>query len=317
VLKAACPKCGGEVHEQYKAFQCLKCDFSIRRILSGRLLEAPEMEQLIRDRKTEPLQGFRSRMGRPFAAVLRLNAENKIEFDFGQDQRNADGVVEAVDFTGQEPVGKCPKCGNQIFETAMHYVCEKTVGPNPTCDFRRTGKVILQQTVDRAQAQKLFANGKTDLLPKFISKKGRPFKAYLKLEDGAVSFEFEPRPPRKAGAGKAREPKAPEPKLDFTGQEPLGKCPKCGSQIFEGPTAYVCEKGQAEKRPCKFKLSKVILEQPIDRAQATKLLAEGRSDLLKQFISKAGRPFPAFLVMDDSGKATFEFPPRDAEPEEG
>ncbi len=317
VLKAPCPKCGGEVHEQYKAFQCLKCDFSIRRILSGRLLEAPEMEQLIRDRQTAPLQGFRSRMGRPFAAVLRLNAENKIEFDFGQDQRNADGVVEEVDFTGQEPVGKCPKCGNRIFETAMHYVCEKTVGPAQTCDFRRTGKVILQQTVDRTQAQKLFASGKTDLLPKFISKKGRPFKAYLVMTDGAVSFEFEPRPAKGKAGGKAREPKAPEPKLDFTGQQPLGKCPKCGGQVFESPTGYVCEKSQSEKRPCKFKLSKVILEQPIDQAQAAKLLAEGRSDLLKQFISKSGRPFPAFLVMDDSGKATFEFPPREEEPSQG
>jgi len=32
---------------------------------------------------------------------------------------------------------------------------------------------------------------------------------------------------------------------------------------------------------------------------------------LTKFISKAGRPFPAYLVMDDTGKATFEFPPRE------
>jgi DNA topoisomerase-3 len=36
--------------------------------------------------------------------------------------------------------------------------------------------------------------GKTDLLPKFISKKGRPFSAYLVAgADGKVGFEFEPR----------------------------------------------------------------------------------------------------------------------------
>ncbi|MEO7559892.1 MAG: topoisomerase C-terminal repeat-containing protein, partial [Nitrosospira sp.] len=36
--------------------------------------------------------------------------------------------------------------------------------------------------------------GKTDLLPKFISKKGRPFSAYLVTgADGKVGFEFEPR----------------------------------------------------------------------------------------------------------------------------
>ena len=28
VLKTPCPKCGGEVHEKYKQFQCVKCDFA-------------------------------------------------------------------------------------------------------------------------------------------------------------------------------------------------------------------------------------------------------------------------------------------------
>jgi len=58
----------------------------------------------------------------------------------------------------------------------------------------------------------------------------------------------------------------------------------------------------------------MILQQPIDPAQAAKLLAENKTDLLTQFISKAGRPFPAYLVMDDMGKVTFEFPPRESEP---
>src|SRR6266702_790569 len=141
VLKERCPKCGGEVHERYKAFQCVKCDFSIWKIISGRLFEAAEIDQLIRERQIGPLQGFRSKMGRPFAAVLKLNAENKIEFDFGQDQRDAAGVVQEVDFSGQEPIGKCPKCGARIFEGPMNYVCEKAVGPNRSCDFR-TGKII-------------------------------------------------------------------------------------------------------------------------------------------------------------------------------
>jgi DNA topoisomerase-3 len=315
VLKVPCPKCGGEVHERYKAFQCIKCDFSLWRILCGRLFENEEMEQLIRERQVGPLQGFRSRQGKPFAAVLRLNAENKMEFDFGQDQRNGDGEAAEVDFTGQEPVGKCPKCGHRVFETAMHYVCERTVGPTPVCDFRRIGKVILQQAIERPQAQKLLATGKTDLLDKFVSKKGRPFKAFLALKDGTVGFEFEPRPARaKKGAAKTEQPKEPAPKLDFTGQEPLGKCPKCGGKVFETDSIYLCEKSQVEKRPCKFKINKVILQQPIDRAQATKLLAENKTGLLNKFISKAGRPFPAYLVMDDMGKITFEFPPRDAEP---
>lgn len=315
VLKVRCPKCGGEVHERYKAFQCVQCDFSVAKALCGRMFEGLEVEQLIQQRQIGPLQGFRSRMGKPFAAVLKLNVENKVEFDFGPDQRN-DGAAEEVDFTGQEPVGKCPKCGQRVFETAMHYVCEKATGAGRTCDFR-SGKIILQQPIERAQMQKLLEAGKTDLLTKFISNKShRAFKAFLVIgKEGKIGFEFEPRAAKpKRGAARASEAKAPPARLDFTGQEPLGKCPKCGGRVFEAEGAYVCEKSQAEKRPCKFKINKMILQQPIERAQAARLLAESKTDLLSQFISKTGRPFPACLVMDDMGKITFEFPPREEEP---
>jgi DNA topoisomerase-3 len=315
VLQTPCPKCGGDVHERYKAFQCVKCDFSVWKIISGRLFEDKEIEQLIRERQIGPLQGFRSRQGKPFAAVLKLNEENEVKFDFGPDQRNGEGAE--VDFTGQEPVGQCPKCHHRVFETAMSFVCEKSVGPNRSCDFR-VGKIILQQPIEKVQVQKLLAGAKTDLLDKFISKKGRPFKAYLVLKEGAVGFEFEPRPARakKAGA-KSAEPKEPVPKIDFTGMQPIGKCPKCAGQVFDTDAAYLCEKSQADKRPCKFKINKVILQQPIEPAQAVKLLETGRTDLLTNFISKAGRPFPAHLVMDDSGKITFDFPPREQQANNG
>jgi DNA topoisomerase-3 len=55
------------------------------------------------------------------------------------------------------------------------------------------------------------------------------------------------------------------------------------------------------------------LEQPIEPAQAQKILATKKSDVLDKFISKSGKPFPAFLVMDKKGKITFEFPSRDDE----
>ena len=310
VLQTPCPKCGGEVHERYKAFQCVKCDFRVSKIILGRLFEGKEIEQLIRERQVGPLQGFRSRQGRPFAAVLKLNEQNETKFDFGPDQRNGDGAAAEVDFTGQEPVGQCPKCQNRVFETSMRFLCEKSVGAQRSCDFR-VGKIILQQPIERPQVQKLLAGGKTDLLDKFISKKGRPFKAFLVIKDAAVGFEFEPRPARKKAAGKSAESKEPAPKIDFTGQQPIGKCPKCGGQVFETEAAYLCEKSQADKRPCKFKINKVILQQPIERAQATKLLETNRTDLMTNFISKAGRPFPAHLVMDENGKITFDFPPRE------
>ena len=49
-LAARCPKCGGEVHEKYKKFQCQRCDFGFWKIMAGRQLELAEADALLRDR---------------------------------------------------------------------------------------------------------------------------------------------------------------------------------------------------------------------------------------------------------------------------
>src|SRR6266480_2815608 len=70
---------------------------------------------------------------------------------------------------------------------------------------------------------------------------------------------------------------------------------------------------QADRNPCKFKLSKTILGREIPKEQAQKLLTTGKTDLLDGFISKRGRPFSAYLKFED-GKVGFEFPEKTAEP---
>ena len=304
-LKVPCPKCGGEIHERYRQYQCVKCDFAMWKTLCGRMFEPEEIEKIITERQIGPLQGFRSKQGFPFAAVLKMNAENKIEFDFGNTPKDGEAAA-PVDFTGKEPLGKCPKCGAQVYDGGMNYVCEKQTGPNPTCDFR-TGKIILQQEIAPEQVKKLLVEGKTDLLKNFVSKKtNRKFEAFLILKDGKTAFEFVPR--ERKGKAKSSEP---PPKIDFTGKPEVGKCPKCGGKVFDTEAGYICEKSQMETKPCKFKIGKVILEQPIDATQAAKILATKKSDLMDKFISKAGKPFPAYLVMDAKGKITFDFPERE------
>jgi len=206
-LKTPCPKCGGVVKENYKKFQCQKCDFALWRILSGRQFEPAEIEELVEKRQIGPLQGFRSRLGKPFAAIIKLTPEYKVEFDFGQQQ--GEGGGEPVDFSGQEPLGPCPKCGRNIYAHGMAYVCEGALASPRACDFR-SGQIILQRPIEAEQMRKLLTEGKTDLLHRFISKKGRPFSAFLvKGPDGKVGFEFAPRAAAKTPAKTAAKTKAP------------------------------------------------------------------------------------------------------------
>ncbi|MFA4912967.1 MAG: topoisomerase C-terminal repeat-containing protein, partial [Burkholderiaceae bacterium] len=198
-LVTPCPRCGGVVKENYRRYACTNCDFSISKHPGGRTFETPEVEDLLARRELGPMQGFISKMGRPFAAILRITDEFKLEFDFGQSNEDD---AEPVDFSAQTALGPCPKCQSRVFEHGMSFVCEKSVGPEKTCDFR-SGKVILQQEISREQMVKLLNDGRTDLLDGFVSSRtNRKFKAFLKRQpDGKVGFEFEPRP-EKPGARK-------------------------------------------------------------------------------------------------------------------
>jgi DNA topoisomerase-3 len=214
-VPAPCPKCGGVVQENYRKVQCQKCDFSLWRVISGREWTPEELAELFTKRFVGPLTGFRSKQGRPFSAGIRLTDDLRLEFDFGQ---GAAGEEEVVDFSGQETLGECPKCGARVFEHGVAYVCEKAVGPGRSCDFR-SGRLILQQPIEREQMKKLLETGRTDLLSGFVSKKGRKFKAFLvKQPDGKIGFEFQPR----AGKDKAEKPaekqeRAPEEKATRRG----------------------------------------------------------------------------------------------------
>jgi DNA topoisomerase-3 len=214
-LKTPCPNCGAVVKENYRRFACTKCEFSMSKTPGSRQFEIHEVEELLTNRTIGPLQGFRSKMGRPFAAILKISRDEeiknfKLEFDFGQNDED-DGTGEGVDFTGQTALGACPKCGSGVYEMGLAYVCEKTVARPKACDFR-SGRIILQQEILPEQMMKLLNEGKTDLLPGFVSQRTRrPFKAFLvKGKDGKVSFEFEVRKAKAPAPGKVAAKPAKE-----------------------------------------------------------------------------------------------------------
>ncbi|MCY7314892.1 MAG: DNA topoisomerase III [Rubrivivax sp.] len=223
-LSVSCPNCSGVVKENYRRFSCIGadaaapgegCGFSITKIPAGRAFETAEAEGLIRDKKIGPLEGFRSKAGWPFTAEIKLAFDDdiknwKLEFDFGDEAKNGEGDGTPVDFSAQDSLGACPKCKGRVFEHGSNYVCENCVGAHVTCDFK-SGKIILQQPVERAEMIKLLASGKTSLLENFVSNKTRrKFKAFLAYDtkEGRVTFEFEPRAARPAKGAPAAAKKA-------------------------------------------------------------------------------------------------------------
>lgn len=200
-LEVKCPKCGGGPFEEtYRTFKCQSCDLIVWKTMAGRLFEREELVKLLTEKRVGPLEGFRSKIGRKFNAIVKLGEEFKPEFDFGE---NGHDQPVQIDTTKHESLGLCPICQKgQVYVLDRAYACENAVSKEKTCTFR-ISKTILHREIPQEQVQKLISTGKTDLLPKFVSKKGRPFSAHLKLENGKVGFEFAARKPKKAAPRKA------------------------------------------------------------------------------------------------------------------
>lgn len=203
-LDVPCPKCGHTgFKESFKAFECgAKCGAIVWKNMSGRTFEREEVQTLLQNRRIGPLEGFRSKLGRPFTAIVQLDDEGKQSFDFGDSTNSA----AQLNFSELPLIGGCPACKTgQIHDAGTSYVCSNTA----QCKFRM-GKSLCQREIPREQVEKILTLGKTDLIPRFISKKGKPFSAYLTLDGDKVKFEFEPRAPREKKSPPARStaPKA-------------------------------------------------------------------------------------------------------------
>ncbi|RXH58585.1 type IA DNA topoisomerase [Granulicella sibirica] len=107
------------------------------------------------------------------------------------------------------------------------------------------------------------------------------------------------RPPAAAGEPGSADFKLPEGAI---------LCPKCkagevrriGDQAFYGCSAF--------RQGCRFQVWVEVAKKTLTEAQVKALCGKkGRTPLIKGFVSKAGKKFDAFLVLDAEFKAKFEF----------
>jgi DNA topoisomerase-3 len=82
-----CPKCGSPVVETKKSYGCSawktnRCDFAIWKQVSGKRLSQSQAKQLLTNRRTPQLKGFRSKAGKPYSAALKLDEDHKVRLEF-------------------------------------------------------------------------------------------------------------------------------------------------------------------------------------------------------------------------------------------
>ena len=313
-----CPDCGGQIAKTQYGYRCVNfsmeaengCRFSVRSIADKNLSEE-DMRLLLTEGKTTTIRGFKSKAGKKFDAVLKL-------------EKNEDGHTSVVfDFENVErevlPDVVCPVCGGQMVKTSFGYRCEnfkiketnnREEGQNPFEEEMRQLETsgcyfsvgtIAGKTLTGANVKELITEGKTETIRGFKSKAGKKFDACLMLtkdEDGktVISFDFEHVEAKKV--------------KDVT-------CPICGGDIVTTPFGFGCANYNKEvEGSCRFSIGKMA-EKTLTEANVKELLTNGITGTIRGFKSKAGKKFDARVALskNEAGDITgLKFDFNDLEP---
>lgn len=209
-LKQPCPKCKGTIHEQYRRYRCVKCkEFYIWKTIGGRVLSPAEVDVLLEQGRVGPFEDFISRRGFPFTASIELLESGKPNLLF------AAALEEEGDPATLRKLTACPKkgCDGEVLAAISSFRCSKSFNGG-SCDFK-LGRTICSKELATDEVLPLLKQRRTELLDGFRSKRGRPFKAYLLLDDkGKLIFEFEKaekKPAAKKKAAKKKKAAAKKP----------------------------------------------------------------------------------------------------------
>jgi len=188
----------GDIHfvETPTAYVSEDEKITLRKILGGRIMSQDEIVRIIKGETLGPFSNFRSKRGKPFTASVRLT-NSKIEFLFADSIDDLD--IEAI--KKSSPLGLSPIDGTPVFATPAAYMSGSKLDGDKENGLQ-ISKIILDRPITEDHISQLLQDGKTELITKFISKKKRPFDAYLLMnKSGKITFEFPPR--KKKGQAKS------------------------------------------------------------------------------------------------------------------
>jgi len=273
-----CPVCGGELNKTSFGYGCsnyfneqTKCKFGLGQVAG---VDIPEEQfiKLIKEGKTDVISGFTGKSKNKFSAILKL----------AKDDAGQVSVVFDFDGTPQETLDNisCPVCGGNIVKTSYGFTCENHFNETDKCYFS-IGEIAGRKTTEE-DLRSLINDGITDVLTGFKTKSKVPFVARLKLADGENGRK--------------------EIQFSFDGITPdilkEVKCPDCGGDIYIKTNGYSCSNyNPSDETSCKFYIGRTIASKNISEAVATELIKNGKTETIRGFKGKSGKPFDACLVL--------------------
>ncbi|MBR5951547.1 MAG: topoisomerase C-terminal repeat-containing protein [Actinomycetaceae bacterium] len=214
-LTGLCPACHGDVGLNDERIRCTGdgCNFSLFRKVAGYTLQEGEIADLLRNMRTQSIDGFVAKSGKPFSAALKLvqpdpNSKDErrqkwwsMEFDFQAKPSGHAGLEVAPALTGL-----CPACHGDVGLNDERIRCT-----GDGCNFSLFRKVA-GHTLQEGEIADLLRNMRTQSIGGFVAKSGKPFSAALKLVQPdpnskderrqkwwSMEFDFQAKPSGHAG----------------------------------------------------------------------------------------------------------------------
>lgn len=171
-------------------------------------------------------------------------------------------------------VGKCPRCGKNIYEGKQNYYCESG---KDGCGFTLWKEPkFFKDVITTDKAARLISGESVSL--KAESKDGKIYSAEYKMNDTGKYINLE---------------------RIKTEKTIIGKCPRCGKNIYEGKLNFYCESG---KEGCGFTLWKEDKHNGITvTASNAEELLKGKA-IVKQKKKISGETVKAKYTLEDTGK---------------
>lgn len=192
----------------------------------------------------------------------------------------------------------CPACGAApLRQTDATYECRQ-----PDCKFKAK-KHIAGRLLTEDEAAQLFTTRFVGPLTGFKSKFNKPFDAGLQMDDKfKITFAFE---------------NDEKNEVELTEENLIGKVLLQDGRtmnLYESEKAYHLPELATKKEPGGVRIGKNILHHEITADQVRQLLEQGKTEVIKGFVSnRTKRKFDAYLTFDPKeGKVGFDFPPRPA-----
>ncbi|CAN5692215.1 DNA topoisomerase III [soil metagenome] len=204
---ATCPFCGTKNFKHTEEFISCKgegCKLRIFKNIAGRNMTEEELRALVEKRFLPTMDGFRSRLGKEFSAAIEIKDDKKVNFIFEK------GQSDEVNWDETPILCDCPVCAkagreNKIYILPNSYVCKLAASDQKACN-AKLPKELCKKAITEENARKFFTEGKTDLIVNMISKKNRPFSAFLSCKPGEkrlLGWEFPPREAKPKAAKKS------------------------------------------------------------------------------------------------------------------